>query len=200
MAVAILPCAGSSWRMGRPKLLLPFRGETVLGSLISALRDGGITELVVVVHHADHDLLDWCSRRGIDSTVNPNPQRGMLSSIWEGLSFFGGAEEFKRRGEDLLVCPGDHPDIRPSSVRRLLARLQAMGAGLVVPTSHGKRGHPILVSTDLVHHIEQLAPDRGLKALLERYPHRVFEGEVDDTATVRDIDTPADYEKLLKDP
>lgn len=199
MAVAILPCAGSSRRMGRPKLLLPFRGDTVLGSLISALHSGGVTELVVVTRSADQTLQAWCSRKNIPTAVNPDPRRGMLSSVIAGLTFFGGADELMQRGEDLLVCPGDYPGLEPNSILQLRDRLRSLESGLVVPTCRGRRGHPLLISKDLALRIGRLDPEKGLQELLEIYPDRVCEVAVDDPATVQDLDTPADYEKLLRE-
>ncbi|MFY9823290.1 MAG: NTP transferase domain-containing protein, partial [Thermoanaerobaculia bacterium] len=40
-AIAVLPAAGASRRMGRPKLLLPFRGGPLVAAVVSALRAGG---------------------------------------------------------------------------------------------------------------------------------------------------------------
>ena len=41
MIAAVVPAAGHSQRMGRPKLILPIGGQTVIARVVSALRDGG---------------------------------------------------------------------------------------------------------------------------------------------------------------
>jgi CTP:molybdopterin cytidylyltransferase MocA len=186
--------------MGRAKLLLPFKDGTMLGSLVSALRKGGIAELVIVTHPCDHDLQEWCDEEGIASPTNPRPERGMLSSIQEGLEFLGGAEALLRRGQDLMVCPGDYPGIKPHTIRLLLDRMGSLQEALVAPTFQGQRGHPILISRALTLRIKDLDPARGLRALLELYPQQVQEVDVADPATVRDVDTPSDYEGLARDP
>ena len=55
----MLPAAGASRRMGRPKLLLPFRDGTVVGSLIQALRECWVSEIVLVIDPGDEALRTW---------------------------------------------------------------------------------------------------------------------------------------------
>ena len=45
---AIVPAAGKSRRMGRPKPLLPFDGQPLIGRVVSALRLGGASPVLVV--------------------------------------------------------------------------------------------------------------------------------------------------------
>jgi molybdenum cofactor cytidylyltransferase len=79
----ILLGAGASTRMGRPKLLLPWGGTTVLGHLIAqwrALQAGQIT----VVCAADGPVpaeLDRLAFAAENRIVNPHPEQGMFSSI-----------------------------------------------------------------------------------------------------------------------
>src|SRR5262245_30050661 len=46
---AVVPAAGHSRRMGRPKLLLPLRGRTVVRCLIDTLFTAGIREIFLLV-------------------------------------------------------------------------------------------------------------------------------------------------------
>jgi CTP:molybdopterin cytidylyltransferase MocA len=46
--VAVLPAAGGSLRMGRPKLLLPFNGGPLVAGVVNALLGGGAGEIVLV--------------------------------------------------------------------------------------------------------------------------------------------------------
>src|SRR5215468_2464915 len=52
---AIVPAAGRSVRMGRPKLVLTIGGQTVLARVVKALRAGGAGRVVVVAPPADSD-------------------------------------------------------------------------------------------------------------------------------------------------
>ena len=48
MIAALVPAAGSSSRMGQPKLLLKFDGMSMIGRLVAALRKGGARRVVVI--------------------------------------------------------------------------------------------------------------------------------------------------------
>ena len=53
---AVVPAAGESRRMGRPKLLLPLAGSTVIGRLLSVLARPEIVETIVVIRPGDESL------------------------------------------------------------------------------------------------------------------------------------------------
>lgn len=183
--------------MGRPKLLLPWQGSTLLDHLVGSLRQGGADRLVLVTRADDEALADWAAVAGVDLTVNPDPERGMLSSVWAGLEALGAAA-VAQVAEALLVCPADHPAVRAETVAALLARLRA-GALLAVPTHGARRGHPLAIAPALVTEILDLDPTVGLRQLLERRVESLVELPVDDPGVVLDIDTAEDYDRLLGD-
>ncbi len=196
MAVAIVPAAGRSSRMGRPKLLLPFGSGTILGSTVEALREGGADRVALVCAPQDHDLQAWAAERDVLLAINPEPDRGMLSTIWSGLDALGGAAALAANRTDLLVCPGDLPRLRGATVAALLREARLAEAWLVVPRCGSERGHPLVVSGDLLLEIPRLDPEVGLRQLRLRYPERTLEVEVADPGVVLDVDTPADYERV----
>jgi CTP:molybdopterin cytidylyltransferase MocA len=206
VAAAIVPGAGASRRMGRPKLLLPYGGGTVLGAVVAALRAAGVSPIVVVAAADDAEMRAWCSAAvaaaaaaaagELRIALNAAPERGMLSSILAGLAALGGASEIAARGAPLLVCPGDLPALRSATVVKLLRRREAAGAGLAVPVHRGRRGHPLAIAPALIPEIERLDRDRGLRQLLDLHPGDLLSVEVDDPGCVADLDTPGDYDRL----
>ena len=176
--------------MGRPKLLLPFRDGTVVGSLIQALREGGVSEIFLVIAPGDEALRAWGAEAGVQVAVNPDPERGMLSTILEGIAAAGGDE----RGETLVVCPADLPALLPSTVRTVLAQQSP----LAVPSYQGRRGHPLVISPELIPEIRTLHLNVGLRELLDRHPDSLRIVEVDDPGCVRDVDTPEEYRSLVE--
>lgn len=196
MAIAILPAAGSSRRMGRPKLLLPFRDTTVVGALVQALREGGVSEIVIVTAPADAALQAWGAAARLRVAVNAEPERGMLSTLLAGISSLGGADALARRGGHLAVSPADLPALRPSTVTEILRRAATNDSPLVVPTFQGRRGHPLVIAPRLIPEIATLDPNVGLKELILRHAAAVVEVEVGDPGAVRDVDTPEEYESL----
>jgi len=195
MSVAVLPAAGSSRRMGQPKLLLPFKGGPLIAGVVNALLGGGVGEIVLVIAPDDEDLQGWARRAGIESAVNPDPGRGMLSSIREGITALGGAVELARRGETLLVAPADLPNLQAETVLDLLRRMRESGAPIAEPVFHGKRGHPLAISPRLIPEIDTLDPNVGLRQLRNRHAAELLEMDTEDAGVVQDVDTPEDFER-----
>lgn len=175
--------------MGRPKLLLPFRGDTVVGSLVRSLREGGASEIVLVTAPGDAALQAWGAAAGVRVLVNPDPKRGMLSTILEGLAVVDGSQP-------VAVCPADLPALLPSTVRTVLEP----GSPLAVPSYRGRRGHPLVISPELIPEIRTLHLEVGLRELLDRHPDLLRVVEVDDPGAVRDVDTPEEYLALTRSP
>ena len=217
---AVVPAAGASRRMGRPKLLLPWSeggtgegdtgegdtggADTVLGSLLAALRAGGAGRVALVLApteassrgRAAEELAAWAADfPDVTLAENPAPERGMLSSILAGLDALGGAGALAASATPLLVTPADLPALRASTVASVASAL-ANGAPLAVPTHRGRRGHPLGIAPALLPEIPRLDLDQGLRQLLERHPGELVEVPVDDPGAVRDVDTPRQYEEL----
>lgn len=193
--VAVLPAAGASRRMGRPKLLLPFNGGPLVAGVVNALLGGGVEEIVLVTAPEDEDLRGWARRSGVESAVNPDPGRGMLSSIREGIAALGGAAELGQRGVTLLISPADLPNLQAETVIELLRRMRESGAPLAEPVFHGKRGHPLAIASRLIPEIETLDPEVGLRQIRNRHEAWLLEVAVEDAGVVQDVDTPEDYER-----
>ncbi len=196
MAVAVLPAAGASRRMGRPKLLLPYGDTTLVGAVVDSLRRAGASPIVLVTAPGDEALQAWAREAGLLVAVNPDPERGMLSTIREGLAALGGTAELARRGDVVLVTPADLPGLKPEPVRELLRRMEETGAPLAVPVHQGKRGHPLAIAPALLHEIDTLDLSVGLRQLLDRHAAEVLEVETDDSGVMEDVDTPEDYERV----
>ena len=177
--------------MGRPKLLLPLGNTTVIGRLVDSLRSGGVGRIVLVIAPRAGELREWARERDLEIATNPNPERGMLSTILSGVEHIAAAT-MPSEGP-LLISPADVPGISPQSIRRLLAAYPA-NEKVIVPTYRGKRGHPLLLAPELIPELPHLDPEVGLKQIREHY--EVLEVEVDDPGILGDVDTPADYERF----
>lgn len=179
--------------MGQPKLLLPFGASTVIGSLVASFRAAGVERIVVVASPADLPLQDWVRRSGLILAINPDPERGMLSSIVTGLAAVGGPEGWR---EPLLISPADLPALQAETIRATLASLDASGSALAWPTYRGQNGHPLAIAPEAVAEIPTLDPSIGLKQLRERFAARTITIAVDDAGAVSDVDTAEEYEAL----
>jgi molybdenum cofactor cytidylyltransferase len=194
--VAIIPAAGSSSRMGCDKLLLPWGETVILGALLESLRQGGVSRSLVVRSEANTALATWLESGDVESVVNEDPGRGMLSSIWTALGALAGAE-VGLAPSVIVVCPGDLPAIQPQTVTAVVDCVN-QGALLAVPSFEGRRGHPLALAASLSTEIGQLDLSVGLRQLLERHAADLVEVPVEDAGILRDLDTPEEYARATR--
>lgn len=187
---ALILAGGLSSRMApRFKPLLPLAGQTPLARLAATFRAAGITDITVVVGHRAEEAAAEAARLGLFTVYNPQYQTGMYSSIKAGLAVLPpSAKRF-------LLTPVDVPLFRPATVRRLLERASEPDAApALFPTFEGERGHPPLLSVDIVPVALAYDGERGLRCALEQFPFE--ELPVADELILRDMDRPEDYEAL----
>ena len=185
-SVAIVPAAGSAERFGGKKLLAQVDGEPLLDRTIAALLEGGADQIIVVVapdaEELTHDVNAFADAR-VWPVVNPDPSRGMFSSLQAGMA--------EAEGDALLVLPADMPFVQPATVRLLLEAF-AKTSAIVSPRFNGKRGHPVILPPGLRDEIRAADPLLTLHDILKRHPDQRVDLEVQDRGVVRDVDRPQD--------
>src|SRR3954467_13620149 len=116
---AIVPAAGHSARMGRPKLLLPVAGRTMVEETLSAWRASRVDKLVVVVRPDDEELAALCRSWGAEVVLPPFAPPEMKDSIRWGLKHVEAM--FAPVPQDAwLLAPADMPNLSPRIINRLL--------------------------------------------------------------------------------
>jgi molybdenum cofactor cytidylyltransferase len=194
MTFAVVPAAGHSTRMGRPKLSLRLGDRTVIECVVSALRAGGVDHVVVVIGPHVRDLAAPATLAGADVCLLPEPTPDMRSTVEHGLRWL--EQTYSPRPEDFwLLAPADHPTLNPVVVRQLLVT-GSESRSIVVPVHGGRRGHPTLLAWRHVAGIRGLRSESGINAYLR--DHEVCEVPVADPGVLVDLDTPADWERIKK--
>jgi molybdenum cofactor cytidylyltransferase len=198
MIPAIILAAGASSRMGRPKALLPLAadGMTFLERLVRTLRAAGVDDVIVVVGY-DADLvrgLIESAGLAVRTTENQDPSRGQLSSLIAAL------EVADRPGvQAVLVAPVDQPLVAVETIRRLLDVHQRTRAPIVRPAHEGRHGHPVIFDRSLFDEFRRADPSAGAREVIQRHRPGVIDVTVDDEGAFLDIDTPEEYERVMRD-
>ncbi len=202
--VAIIPAAGLSRRMGRPKLLLPWRGSTVISHLVGELRAAGISQILVVIRSSDVALTAAVAAAGATPVHPPVDPPDMRSSVEFGLRTATGHSAGNAATSDdalestaWLLIPADHPIVSRSTVDALRAAWDPSKRQILIPTYGGKRGHPTLFSSDFAREVPQIPPHCGLNWLVKQNSPSIHEVPVTDPGVIIDLDTPEDYQALL---
>lgn len=185
--------AGLSRRMGTPKQMLPFGEKTVLQTVVDVLLTLNLVEVVVVMGHAFEQVRSSLAGRPVHCCVNERYREGMFSSVCCGL------DAIPKTADAMLMALGDQPHIEARVGAAVVDAYQQSDVGIVVPTWHGKRGHPALV--DLKRYrseILALSGDEGLKPVMRGHDADTLELQVEDAGILRDLDTPEDYQQELE--
>jgi molybdenum cofactor cytidylyltransferase len=192
---AVIPAAGHSTRMGRPKLALPVGGWTVIECTVAALRSGGVGHVLVVVGPHVSELVPLAAAAGADVCLLPRPTPDMRSTVEHGLRWI--EEVYRPRPDDWwLLAPADHPVLDPAVVRQLVEAARPPYS-IAVPVHSGRRGHPTAIAWRHVGAIRALAPGEGINAYLRAHGPETIEVAVDSDGVLADLDTPEDYARLL---
>lgn len=189
---AVIPAAGRSRRMGRPKLLLPWLGTTIIEHLIGTLTRDEITATMVVTRPDDAELQAVLRRTPVIAVIPDHEPPTMRDSVEVGLRAI--KERFAPLETDgWLLIPADHPLLERSVLDDLLTRWAAEDCDVLVPKYGAKRGHPTLLRWALAAEVEQLPQDVGINTLLRSPTHVVTEWQTDRESVLADLDTPEDY-------
>ncbi|MDQ6719196.1 MAG: nucleotidyltransferase family protein [Candidatus Dormibacteraeota bacterium] len=195
LAAALLPvgavvlAAGSSSRMpGSQKLLLEFDGRPMVRHAVEAASEGGCHQVVVVYSTSD-------VKAAVDGAAelvhNPDAHTGMASSLKAGL------RALRPEIEAAVVLLGDQPLVGSRTVAALLRAWRREGSRPAVAVSKRRNQWtpPVVLAREMWEQIYALAGDAGARQILDGHPELL--DTVPAPGRPDDIDTPADYAKIL---
>lgn len=184
----LILAAGESRRMGTPKALLEFRGETFLDRLIACFSAYCVPVVVVLGHEPEIIRAGLRSPEKAVFVVNTDYRLGQLSSMQCGL------RAIPAEAEGVLFTLVDHPNVQPST----LARLAGSRALLAIPRCQGRRGHPVFFARKLIPEFLALPPESQARTVVRRHTAEMEFIEVDDPGILEDVDDPEGYRRLIQ--
>ena len=194
MLAAIVLAAGASERMGgHPKALLSWHGEAFLSGILKACFAAGIERRVAVLgHHADQ-ILERLVLDDVTVVHSTDLDAGPIGSIRTAI-----ASVARHPVSGILVWPVDRPHVQVATIEALCAAMAAHAQPIILPRYQGRRGHPVIFRRELFDELLAVANDEGARAVVRRDPARVFAVDVRDPAVVQDVNTPDEYQALVR--
>ena len=183
----LILAAGESRRMGSPKALLPYRGETFLDKLCGLF--AARCSLVIVVLGAGAEEIRARASRPAHFVVNRNYRSGQTSSMQCGL------RAVPPEADGVLFTLVDHPAVTPATIEALTA--PATSVLLRVPRYQDRRGHPVWFSRALIDEFLALPEDGAAREVVRSHADRTDFLDLDDPGIVADIDDPEAYRALI---
>lgn len=162
-AIAVIPASGRSSRFGSDKRKALIDGVPMLERVVSLMTSADV-ECVVVDN-------------------NPDPDRGMFSSIQMGLT-----AAVARHASVILVHPADMPFVRVETIRAAIRECERTGRA-VCPRAGGKRGHPLAFPLELARQLLTVDPSTPLNEAFAAIGLIRHEFDVDDPGILKDVDT-----------
>ncbi len=189
---AVILAAGSSLRMGTPKLHLKLpSGNTFLESVVNVFIQFGCREVVVVVNADCMAALEikkslWPGL--LRFVINPYPERGRFYSLQQGLAALESpAPVFMHNVDTPLVS------------REVLEALSNRSgeADYICPSFKGQHGHPILLSEKVTTGAIQTRPPLpNMRDFFNLFEKTVV--PVNDANILLNINNPDAFQKMLK--
>lgn len=181
--------------MGNPKALLDFRGRPFVVAVLEALEALDLKHRVVVLGADAQRIRARIADHPCTIVENPDPDSGPIGSLRLALTALEAV-----RPTAALVWPVDIPHVRITTVERLIDAFDHTGAPIVLPKFGDRHGHPVIWSARLFHELASstAANLEGARAVRRAHAAEVVSVVVDDPAVIEDIDTPEDYERLIR--
>jgi molybdenum cofactor cytidylyltransferase len=187
----VIMAAGASSRLGQPKQRLPFRGKTLVRTVIDAAREAGCSPVVVVIGSNAEKVQQALAHANVVKVQNKNWRCGIGSSIRAGV------QALINQAPDveailLLVC--DQPAVNAKLIERLIATREATKKNVVNSSYAGTVGVPAIFDRSFFKELLSLGDESGAKSIILRNRQHVAQFPFPEGAL--DIDTLDDWEAL----
>jgi molybdenum cofactor cytidylyltransferase len=199
---AIILAAGGSSRLGQPKQLLTFRGETLVGRAIRAATEAGCDPVILVVGAMSEAIQSEIAIR--ESRIASSSASGVGARTivvenreWQngvGTSIRRGLEELPESVEAVVLIACDQPFVDASVIAELIATHEKTRKPMAASSYANTLGVPALFDRSCFADLLALPADSGAKALMTTRPNDVAVVAFERGAI--DIDTPEDFERL----
>lgn len=174
--------AGASKRLGQPKALLPLGQTTLIEWVCTRLENEGFQHIIVTRDELIEAI--QVQKSLCEVIVNPDPERGRMSSIKEGLNHLVQSGHSLSNG--LIIAPVDRPGWPNDALHRLI---QSNTSSSLRWNNRG--GHPVYIHPSDINKLLQADDAAPLRDSV------VFSSlEVEAPFLHLNIDTPNDIEAL----
>ncbi len=188
---AVILAAGASTRFGQPKQLLDWNDRPFVAHATDVALAAGLAPVIVVLGCRAEAVRAALGTRPVQIAMNWRWEEGMSVSVQVGLM----ALPPDTKAAIFMQC--DQPLVDVALLRALAARCEETGASIVHPTHAGQRRPPVLFARSLFPELAAVTGDEGGRSLIARCADQVATVAVEDLHRLLDVDTPAEYMRLL---
>lgn len=188
MLTAVILAAGESKRMGSPKALLLYHDKTFLEHLLEITRHPKIGSQLIVLGAGAEAISKHVGLDPKMTVINPDWESGQLSSVKAAVKSIG-----SKPTDGVLLCLVDHPLITSSLVHELVETFHRTGKAIIVPTFHGKRGHPVIFGSKLFPELLEAPEETGARSVVWKYASEVHEVPTGEEGIILNLNDPETF-------
>ncbi|MET7029178.1 nucleotidyltransferase family protein [Sediminicola luteus] len=191
--VVLILAGGKGSRMGTIKQLLPWKGATLLeNTIIQAKMSQAFGIIVVLGAHAT-EIRSKISDKDILLVDNTEWESGLGTSISTGVNYI---QNNIPHAEGVMVLLADQPLIDTQYIDHMLDTFTKQSNGMVTTNYGNREGVPAIFDKKYFSDLLSLNQDFGAKDLIQKNKHLNI--SLNPKGKELDIDTPEDYNTLLK--
>jgi molybdenum cofactor cytidylyltransferase len=194
MLAAVILSGGASSRMGSPKALLPYQGRPFLEHLleVTALPEIRVRRVVLGAHA--EPISRAIQLKPDEIVINENWEQGQLSSIQAAI------HSFPAGTAGMLLCLIDHPLISRTLVQELIADFRTTQKLIVLPLYKGRRGHPLIFSSQLYDELLNAPLDVGARSVVWAHGEDILEVPTTEEGCILNLNDPEAFSSSAAGP
>ncbi len=154
---------------------------------LNVLKEAPFALRVIVTSSDKGYLIEAAQHKGFAVIINPAPEKGMSSSVRLG------TDHILRSGayDGILYAVADQPNLKTTTVQRLIEAFEREPICIWAPESEGRRGNPVVFPASLYEELMTVKGDRGGRQVIATHPE-LLRTIVVSSHELKDIDTRED--------
>ena len=139
MNAGVILAAGRGTRMGFPKQLALYKGNTLIDQ-VNKFVNSYFQKTIVVLGYESELIIDSTDFSNSEILLNENWEEGIISSLRTAIMYLGNLKDI----ENLFLFLTDQPTIKPKVVEKLIS-LSEGSRQVIVPQYRYRVGYPICI-------------------------------------------------------
>lgn len=168
----LIMAAGASRRLGQPKQLLEYKGETLIRRISNEAINANIGHVTVVTGYDHENIEKEISDLALDIFFNQEWDEGLGASIRNGLKHI-----LVKSPETnaILLTMSDQPKVDASHLKKLANAYDSNRPMIIASAYSSTFGVPVLIDSFYFDKLKELKGDEGGKKILANYIKNIVE-------------------------
>jgi molybdenum cofactor cytidylyltransferase len=190
----VILAAGASTRMGTPKQLLPYQGQSLIQRTVEMAVNSVCHPIVVVLGAHAARIQPELVAFDVQVIENLCWSEGISTSVRSGVK----ALQLENPTiEAIVICVCDQPFVSTQLINQLVENYGRSSSLIVASEYAGTLGVPALFHHTLFSELTTLSGDMGAKKIIQQHAQNTL--KISCPKGAFDIDTPAAYKQLLQE-